>query len=72
MDYAPPLNDLIGEEWVNKNSVIEIERQLAVDENEIGLYSSVAGENHRAITQALGGLDALGEVDFLALGVRHR
>jgi hypothetical protein len=43
----------------------------AVDEDEIGLHAAVWRQNYRAIAQALVGPDAFGEINFLALGVRH-
>ena len=45
---------------------------FAIDENQIGLDATVWRQDDRAIPHALKGLDAFGEVYFLALSVGHR
>jgi hypothetical protein len=44
---------------------------LAVDDDQIGLDAAVWRQDNRTVAQTFPGLDAFGEVDFFALGVRH-
>jgi len=44
---------------------------LTVDDDQIRLNSAIRRQDNRTVPQALAGSDSFGEVDFLALRVRH-